>query len=101
MEPGPGLANRSLLEQASRKACNCRNSRCLKLYCECFASGLYCIPGKCNCNPCHNNQQFEGARQNAVQQTLDKNPNSFRPKINTTANQKLAAAGPSHNSAQG
>lgn len=24
-----------------RKLCNCKNSRCLKLYCECFASGVY------------------------------------------------------------
>lgn len=25
-----------------RKPCNCKNSRCLKLYCECFAAGVYC-----------------------------------------------------------
>ena len=73
----------------SRKPCNCRNSKCLKLYCECFASGFYCQPGKCNCNPCNNNQQFEQIRQNAVQQTLDKSPNAFRPKINATGNQKM------------
>lgn len=30
-----------------RKSCNCKNSRCLKLYCECFASGNYC--DNCNC----------------------------------------------------
>jgi hypothetical protein len=27
---------------ARRKPCNCKNSRCLKLYCECFAAGVYC-----------------------------------------------------------
>jgi hypothetical protein len=26
----------------AKKHCNCKNSRCLKLYCECFASGRYC-----------------------------------------------------------
>jgi len=25
-----------------RKLCNCKRSNCLKLYCECFASGVYC-----------------------------------------------------------
>lgn len=46
----------------TRKACNCRNSKCLKLYCECFASGVYCIPGHCNCNPCQNNIMSEDVR---------------------------------------
>ena len=32
---GPGAPQR-------RKPCNCKNSRCLKLYCECFAAGVYC-----------------------------------------------------------
>ena len=26
----------------NRKPCNCKNSKCLKLYCECFAAGVYC-----------------------------------------------------------
>ena len=70
----------------ARKACNCRHSRCLKLYCECFASGFYCAPDRCNCNPCQNNSLFESIRQKAVQQTLDKSPNAFRPKISSNAN---------------
>jgi hypothetical protein len=31
----------------SRKPCNCKNSKCLKLYCECFAAGVYCEGTKC------------------------------------------------------
>lgn len=27
---------------AKRKQCHCKNSKCLKLYCECFASRTYC-----------------------------------------------------------
>ncbi|XVE97559.1 hypothetical protein REPUB_Repub03eG0029700 [Reevesia pubescens] len=61
------------------KQCNCKNSRCLKLYCECFASGIYC--NGCNCINCHNNVENEAARQEAVGATLDRNPNAFRPKI--------------------
>ncbi|CAL1386397.1 unnamed protein product [Linum trigynum] len=61
------------------KQCNCKNSRCLKLYCECFAAGLYCKD--CNCVNCFNNLEHESARQEAVGLTLERNPNAFRPKI--------------------
>jgi hypothetical protein len=63
----------------SKKHCNCKNSRCLKLYCECFASGRYCHA--CNCVACCNNQENETFRQAAVETILDRNPNAFRPKI--------------------
>ncbi|KAJ0746690.1 putative transcription factor Tesmin family [Helianthus annuus] len=62
-----------------QKQCNCKHSRCLKLYCECFASGIYC--DGCNCVNCHNNVENEPARKEAVETTLDRNPNAFRPKI--------------------
>ena len=100
------------------KNCNCRNSRCLKLYvvflhfsafvdlsftphrlpftdtnfqnvyffflflvryCECFASGLFC--DRCNCVNCCNNLENAAVRQEAVEATLERNPNAFRPKI--------------------
>ncbi|XP_022750181.1 protein tesmin/TSO1-like CXC 5 [Durio zibethinus] len=62
-----------------QKQCNCKNSRCLKLYCECFAAGVFC--NGCNCINCHNNVENEAARQEAVGATLERNPNAFRPKI--------------------
>jgi len=62
-----------------KKTCNCRNSRCLKLYCECFASGLYCE--RCNCSKCCNNSENSAARQEAIDATLDRNSNAFRPKV--------------------
>ncbi|KAF5802803.1 putative transcription factor Tesmin family [Helianthus annuus] len=62
-----------------QKQCNCKHSRCLKLYCECFASGIYC--DGCNCVNCHNNVENEPARREAVETTLERNPNAFRPKI--------------------
>ena len=63
----------------ARKHCNCKNSRCLKLYCECFSSGRYC--DGCNCKDCNNNRSNEGARHAAVESILERNPNAFRPKI--------------------
>ncbi|CAN1148317.1 Protein tesmin/TSO1-like CXC 5 [Linum perenne] len=62
-----------------QKQCNCKHSRCLKLYCECFASGTYC--DGCNCGNCYNNVENEAARREAVEATLERNPNAFRPKI--------------------
>ncbi|ESQ50378.1 hypothetical protein EUTSA_v10001964mg [Eutrema salsugineum] len=62
-----------------KKHCNCKHSRCLKLYCECFASGAYC--DGCNCINCFNNVESEPARREAVESTLERNPNAFRPKI--------------------
>lgn len=63
----------------SKKHCNCKNSRCLKLYCECFASGRYC--DGCNCVNCCNNKESEMVRQAAIEAILERNPNAFRPKI--------------------
>ena len=37
----------------SPKKCNCKKSKCLKLYCDCFANGGYCGPA-CSCMNCAN-----------------------------------------------
>ncbi|XP_024634048.1 protein tesmin/TSO1-like CXC 5 [Medicago truncatula] len=71
-----GLKDNTLKKQ---KRCNCKNSKCLKLYCECYAAGIYC--DGCNCQNCHNNLNNEAARKEAIGMTLEKNPNAFRPKI--------------------
>jgi hypothetical protein len=65
-----------------RKTCNCRNSRCLKLYCECFASGQYCYG--CNCQSCFNNPENDELRKQAIESTLERNQQAFRPKISST-----------------
>src|SRR4051794_13260825 len=60
----PSILNNSLLTTVTAtaankvsKQCNCKNSRCLKLYCECFASGAYCEG--CNCKNCFNDIPHE------------------------------------------
>ncbi|KAF1323599.1 Lin-54 protein, partial [Globisporangium splendens] len=64
--------------------CNCKKSKCLKLYCECFASGGYCDEN-CNCQGCANTPATEAIRQQAIATRLEKNPNAFKPKIESTA----------------
>lgn len=60
--------------------CNCKKSKCLKLYCDCFAAGELCGP-ECNCCNCHNNEDHNDERNNAILSVLDRNPTAFRPKI--------------------
>ncbi|XP_062222148.1 protein tesmin/TSO1-like CXC 6 isoform X2 [Phragmites australis] len=76
-----------------KKCCNCRNSRCLKLYCECFASGAHC--DGCNCTNCFNNVENDAARREAIDATLERNPDAFRPKIGSSphANRNNEASG--------
>lgn len=44
-----------------KPTCNCKKSKCLKLYCECFAKGLICGID-CNCSDCHNIESLEELR---------------------------------------
>lgn len=64
--------------------CNCKNSKCLKLYCECFRNGRYCKG--CNCKNCQNTEEFEDLRQKAIKSIKHRNPNAFKPRI-AVANQ--------------
>jgi hypothetical protein len=60
--------------------CNCRKSRCLKLYCDCFRRQSYCFDG-CHCNDCANLEQYEEERNQAISSILDRNPEAFRPRV--------------------
>lgn len=61
------------------KNCHCKNSKCLKLYCECFSSQRLC--DGCNCNDCHNTAQHTEEVEKAVRLTLERNLNAFKPKV--------------------
>merc|ERR1712072_877713 len=63
----------------SRK-CSCKKSKCLKLYCECFAAGVLCDPG-CKCKECKNTADNVEARRKAVEYKLARNPHAFEEKI--------------------
>jgi hypothetical protein len=62
--------------------CNCKKSKCLKLYCECFASENYCCG--CKCSNCQNTPQYQDIRDKAIADTKAKNPVAFKAKIDTT-----------------
>lgn len=63
-----------------RSPCNCKKSRCLKLYCECFSAELFC--DGCNCTDCYNNAGHQELRDKAMKETRSKNPKAFQPRLN-------------------
>jgi len=92
--PVPPLIPRPVVNQLNKdprfkklKPCNCKNSRCLKLYCECFAQGRYC--NGCNCKNCRNNKENEQIRREAIEATLERNPRAFRPKMSSNLSGKV------------
>ena len=56
--------------------CNCKKSRCLKLYCECFAENKMCNVN-CKCNNCMNNKEHNTLRLDAIKIAESRNPEVF------------------------
>ncbi|XP_019089594.1 PREDICTED: protein tesmin/TSO1-like CXC 2 isoform X2 [Camelina sativa] len=67
-------------EGDSCKRCNCKKSKCLKLYCECFAAGVYCIE-PCSCIDCFNKPIHEDTVLATRKQIESRNPLAFAPKV--------------------
>ena len=61
-DKSPMGKNSTPLLSQTRRCCNCKQSRCLKLYCECYAAGVYCNQ-TCNCVDCWNNPKYEVSDQ--------------------------------------
>jgi hypothetical protein len=64
---------------AKRLRCTCKNSKCLKMYCDCFAAGEYC--GDCGCVNCANNKENDTDREEARRSVLKRNKHAFDPKV--------------------
>jgi hypothetical protein len=75
------LENSNYDSPLKKKQCHCKNSRCLKLYCECFAAQVYCL--NCDCIDCSNTIEYEDSVLKARNSTLERNPSAFKPKINS------------------
>lgn len=72
------------------KPCNCRKSKCLKLYCECFSNGRKCT-SKCDCSPCCNTHAHEDMILKSKEQILGRNPDAFKPKFTEEETKKIKA----------
>lgn len=77
-----GVGKENADNDSSQVTCTCKNSKCLKLYCVCFAAEKYCYG--CKCNNCQNTPQFEAIRNKAIADTVAKNPKAFKEKMSET-----------------
>jgi len=59
--------------------CNCKRSKCLKLYCDCLRANKYCEG--CNCSECNNTIIYSSARNAAVASIMERNPDAFKARI--------------------
>ncbi|XP_065868215.1 protein tesmin/TSO1-like CXC 3 [Euphorbia lathyris] len=71
---------KDLMDTDGCKHCNCKRSKCLKLYCECFAAGVYCLD-TCACENCFNRPDYEDTVLDTRQQIETRNPLAFAPKV--------------------
>lgn len=65
---------------STSKPCKCANSKCLKLYCECFRGGFLCDSNLCRCKECRNdaeNNTRRGLREYAILKIIAKRPDAF------------------------
>lgn len=74
LQSWPSTASDVTVNVEGPQPCYCRASKCLKLYCACFAAGKPC--DGCNCQGCLN---VEGGAQRdaAVKATLARDPDAF------------------------
>eukprot|EP00557_Chaetoceros_sp_GSL56_P000558 CAMPEP_0176491422 /NCGR_PEP_ID=MMETSP0200_2-20121128/8421_1 /TAXON_ID=947934 /ORGANISM="Chaetoceros sp., Strain GSL56" /LENGTH=906 /DNA_ID=CAMNT_0017888845 /DNA_START=190 /DNA_END=2907 /DNA_ORIENTATION=- len=81
LQPSSAQKKTPLLQR--RQPCNCKKSKCLKLYCECFAAQIMC--SGCNCLDCHNTPNHEDIRNKAIKDTKMKNSSAFKSRSNTVS----------------
>jgi hypothetical protein len=93
-EDEEGENNQDAPGDDAAKPCKCKRSKCLKLYCDCFGADRYC-GDQCTCEGCYNTgrPEHEATRKEAVNQTLERNPNAFSSKIMATPDSVQHATG--------
>lgn len=77
LPPQPGTPFTPLIQKAK---CSCKASKCLKLYCPCFASSGFCGPD-CTCKNCKNSLSTARAVREARETVLARDPRAFDPKV--------------------
>jgi len=74
-----------------KKRCACKKTKCLKLYCPCFAEGAFCGLA-CNCSDCCNTKAHVDIVLEARANIQAKSPDAFKPKVRLCATGDCGAA---------
>lgn len=72
--------------------CTCKKSKCLKLYCQCFAASIMCEE-HCRCLNCKNTPKYPRERTDAIRSILARNPSAFDTKFQTSKSVKAHKLG--------
>ncbi|KAM3138185.1 DNA binding [Paramecium bursaria] len=73
------------IKQSPKKIkCSCKQSRCLKMYCECFSNQLQCSK-LCQCVSCQNNNEYEEIREQFLNRQKNK-PLDFKKTLEISCN---------------
>ncbi len=75
----PSQIDSSHRDEVTTMGCTCKKTKCLKLYCQCFAVKIYCGTN-CRCAGCNNTAEYEKLRQAAIRNILSRNPQAFDTK---------------------
>ncbi len=70
-----------ILSSNKTPGCTCKKSKCLKLYCQCFAASAFCNPDICKCESCKNEVSNEKDIKRARSNVLYRNPRAFEGKF--------------------
>lgn len=65
---------------SQKTKCSCKASKCLKLYCPCFASSGFC-GADCTCRNCQNSHITAHSVREARETVLARDPRAFEPKV--------------------
>ncbi|KAL0044548.1 hypothetical protein WJX82_000363 [Trebouxia sp. C0006] len=76
---GPSESGTACKDGKVLRKCTCKKSRCLKLYCECFAAGVFC--DNCLCTSCCNTLEATSLVQEAKKNIIKARPSAFDPKV--------------------
>ena len=77
-----------------RVRCNCKKSKCLKLYCDCFRMQIMC--SGCNCQECNNNAAHDEQRRVAMAAILERNAAAFKPRVGVDVDKNGSLAEAAH-----
>ena len=83
----PTASSSQFYQQSSKLTCNCKKTKCLKLYCICFRNRSFC--GKhCKCLSCKNSAENKDLIKNSKEKIVKRSPISLSSEIYTLSNSK-------------